>query len=84
MPLERTVIERDAARGMTGTEPLIPSEVHAELLAKAREIGLFGIDVPEEYGGLGLGALAKCVVLEELNRTIVPFVFPPRHRTCTC
>ena len=24
-----------------------------------------------------MGALAKCVVLEELNRTIVPFVFPP-------
>jgi len=77
MPLEKSVIERDAARGMTGTEPLIAPDVHAKLLAKAREIGLWGIDVPEEYGGLGLGALAKCVVLEELNRTIVPFVFPP-------
>lgn len=77
MPLERLVIERDASRGMTGCEPLIPPDENARLLAKAREIGLWGIDVPEEYGGLGLGALAKCVVLEELNRTIVPFVFPP-------
>lgn len=77
MPLEKTVIERDAARGMTGTEPLIPPDANARLLAKAREVGLWGIDVPEKYGGLGLGALAKCVVLEELNRTIVPFVFPP-------
>lgn len=77
MPLEKTVIERDAARGMTGTEPLIPAEVNARLLARARAVGLWGIDVPEEYGGSGLGALAKCVVLEELNRTIVPFVFPP-------
>ena len=77
MPLEAVVIARDAERGMTGYEPLIPPETHQRLLGKAREIGLWGIDVPEEYGGLGLGALAKCVVLEELNRTIVPFVFPP-------
>lgn len=77
MPLERTVIERDAARGMTGTEPLIPPEDHARLMDKAREIGLFGIDVPVELGGLGLGALAKCLVTEELHRTIVPFILPP-------
>lgn len=77
MPLEKTVIERDAARGISGTDPLLPPDVHKKLLEKAREIGLWGIDVPVEYGGLGLGALAKCVVLEELNRTIVPFVFPP-------
>jgi len=77
MPLERVVMERDANRGMTGTEPLIPPEDNVRLLKKAKEIGLWGIDVPEEYGGLGLGALAKCVVLEELNRTIVPFIFPP-------
>ncbi|MBI4189493.1 MAG: acyl-CoA dehydrogenase [Betaproteobacteria bacterium] len=77
MPLERTVIERDANRGMTGTEPLIPPADNQRLLAKARDLGLWGIDVPPEYGGLGLGALAKCVVVEELNRTIVPFILPP-------
>ena len=88
MPLEKTVIERDAARGMSGTEPLIPPDANDRLLEKAREIGLWGIDVPEAYGGLGLGALAKCVVLEELNRTIVPFVFPPEtpnlHMLISC
>lgn len=88
MPLEKTVIERDAARGMSGTEPLIPPDANDRLLKKAREIGLWGIDVPEAYGGLGLGALAKCVVLEELNRTIVPFVFPPEtpnlHMLISC
>ena len=28
---------------------------------------LFGVVVPEEYGGLGFGALENCVVVEELS-----------------
>lgn len=76
MPLEQTVIEREANRGLRD-DPIIPPEVNKRLLEKAKEIGLFGIDVPEEYGGLGLGNLAKAVVVEELSKTIVPFVLPP-------
>ena len=36
-----------------------------------------GTDVPEEFGGQGLGAMAKIVVSEELRRSIVPFFLPP-------
>ena len=32
------------------------------------ELGTFGICIPEEHGGLGLGKLAMCVVTEELSR----------------
>ena len=32
------------------------------------ELGLMGLTVPEEHGGAGMGNLALCVVLEELNR----------------
>ena len=32
------------------------------------ELGFFGILIPEEYGGLGLGALEYCIVTEELSR----------------
>ncbi len=32
------------------------------------ELGLWGLTVPEEYGGAGLSNLAMCLVLEELNR----------------
>jgi len=32
------------------------------------ELGIFGLTVPENYGGLGLGKLAMCVVTEELSR----------------
>jgi acyl-CoA dehydrogenase len=49
--------------------------IKADLEAKARALGLAGYDVPEEYGGQGLGLLAKAVVWSELGRTIA---LPPR------
>lgn len=76
MPLESTVIRREAERGLTDT-PLLPPEVSAELARKAKDIGLYGIDVPEEYGGQNLGMLAKAVVIEELKYSITPFLLPP-------
>jgi (R)-benzylsuccinyl-CoA dehydrogenase len=76
LPLEKDVIRREAERGLTDA-PLIDPDVEKELNRKAREIGLYGIDVPEEYGGQNLGMLAKAVVIEELKTSIVPFVPPP-------
>ena len=38
-----------------------------------RELGLFGIALPEEYGGLGLGCLGECMVWEELSRVNASF-----------
>jgi (2S)-methylsuccinyl-CoA dehydrogenase len=46
---------------------LIPIEVIEELSG----IGIFGVTLPEEYGGLGLGKLAMCVVSEELSRAYI-------------
>jgi (R)-benzylsuccinyl-CoA dehydrogenase len=76
IPLESTVIRREAERGLTD-EPLIPPEAEEKLTRKAKEIGLYGIDVPEEYGGQNMGMLAKAVVIEELKYSIVPFILPP-------
>lgn len=76
LPLERDVIKREAERGLTDA-PLIDPDAEKELNRKARDIGLYGIDVPEEYGGLNMGMLAKAVVIEELKTSIVPFVLPP-------
>ena len=39
-----------------------------ELVSKLAELGVFGLTIPEEYGGLGLGKIAMCVVTEELSR----------------
>ncbi|CAN0385725.1 unnamed protein product, partial [Phaeothamnion confervicola] len=45
-------------------------EIRAHFQEKAKALGLAGFDVPREYGGLGLGLIAKVVVWEELSRTI--------------
>jgi len=49
--------------------------IKASLEQKAKALGLSQYDVPEEYGGQGLGLLAKAVVWSELGRTIA---LPPR------
>ncbi|AUW57136.1 acyl-CoA dehydrogenase [Sphingobium sp. SCG-1] len=45
-------------------DKLIPIELVEELSA----MGVFGMTVPEEFGGLGMGKIAMCVVSEELSR----------------
>ncbi|MBK7586618.1 MAG: acyl-CoA/acyl-ACP dehydrogenase [Myxococcales bacterium] len=38
------------------------------LIKKMAELGVFGLTIPEEYGGQGLGKVAMCLVTEELSR----------------
>lgn len=38
------------------------------LLEKMAELGVFGLTIPESYGGMGLGKVAMCLVTEELSR----------------
>jgi (2S)-methylsuccinyl-CoA dehydrogenase len=38
------------------------------LIAKLAELGVFGICIPAEYEGMGLGKRAMCIVTEELSR----------------
>ena len=45
-------------------------EIEEQLKTKVAELGLELFDVPEQFGGLGLGMLAKVVVWEELGRTV--------------
>lgn len=44
------------------------------LIEKMKELGLFGMSIPEEYGGIGLSAVGKAVILEQLGRTHNGFV----------
>jgi acyl-CoA dehydrogenase len=70
-------IERDAYEG-----PDMKPDIRAKLEAKAKEMGYWHISTPTEYGGLGLGLLARVVVWEEMARTIAlptrkPQIFGP-------
>ncbi len=42
--------------------------IPASLLARLAELGYFGITVPAEHGGMGLGVFEYCMVSEELAR----------------
>ena len=48
-------------------------EIPPDLLDEARKLGLFGLMIPEQYGGLGLTLTGKCVVEEELGRSSYGF-----------
>jgi len=76
IPHEALIIRREAERGFEDT-PLIPPDLDMQLQQRAKHVGLWGIDVPEEFGGQDLGMLTKCLVVEQLKHSIVPFVLPP-------
>lgn len=44
-------------------------EIPQKILNMSKEMGLFGLSIPEEYGGLGIGMIGKCAVYEELGKT---------------
>jgi len=52
------------AQGWHRTNSYIPLEI----IAQMSELGVFGLTIPEEFGGLGLGKESMCVVSEELSR----------------
>ncbi|NGR07363.1 acyl-CoA dehydrogenase [bacterium SGD-2] len=62
-------------------ERLIPAEDHVEehdevpedIIDDMKELGLFGISIPEEYGGIGLSMAQECEVAYELGRTALAF-----------
>ena len=70
VPLEPEVLrrERRGAAGLTGDEL-------RELQLKAKESGFWGVQTPEEYGGMGLSAVMTALLEAELGKTFVPFRF---------
>ncbi len=63
----------------------LPGSGHPELSAEQRErlrtvskdLGLWGLDAPEDLGGHDLPTRTMAAVHEELGRTCVPFILPP-------
>ena len=73
MPLEPKVLEREGrgeGAGLTQAE-------RGPIDAKARELGLWGLDAPTEFGGSDLPVEAMVGVHEELGKTVTPYTFPP-------
>jgi acyl-CoA dehydrogenase len=73
----RQFVERELIpleRIARGDDPALPDATMEELRAKAREMGLWLLDVPAEYGGAGIDLVSQCVIAEEVARTAaLPF-----------
>ena len=62
-------------------ERLIPAEnaveeqdeVPADIVQDMKEMGLFGLSIPEEYGGIGLSMEQECRVAYEIGHTSLAF-----------
>lgn len=59
MPAENAVEEQD--------------EVPADIVADMKTMGLFGLSIPEEYGGIGLSMAQECHVAYEIGQTSLAF-----------
>lgn len=44
-------------------------EIPDRIMEASKELGLFGLSIPEEYGGLGIGMVGKCALYEEIGKT---------------
>ena len=70
MPLEPDVLARERRNA-----PGVTRDELRGLQDKAKASGFFGVHTPEEYGGMGLGAVMSALVEVELGRSFVPFTF---------
>jgi alkylation response protein AidB-like acyl-CoA dehydrogenase len=70
MPLEPDVLARERRN-----EPGMTADELKALQDKAKASGFFGVQTPEEYGGMGLGAVMTALVEVELGRSFVQFKF---------
>lgn len=73
VPLEAGVLDRAIA----GEEVQLTPEETERVNAVSRELGLWGLDAPEDVGGHDLPAVAMVGVNEAMGRTIVPYTLPP-------
>lgn len=73
---EERIMIRDAARDFTMNEVLpvaneldpVQGDIPDSLREKLADMGYFGIRLPEEYGGSGLGCFEYCLIAEQLAR----------------
>lgn len=73
MPLENKILERD----MNGQGAHLSPEERVRIDKVSKELGLWGLDAPEEMGGADLPQVALIGVNEELGRCVTPYTLPP-------
>ncbi len=49
------------------------NDVPEDIIQEMRELGLFGLSIPEEYGGIGLDMTQECEIIHELCKASISF-----------
>ena len=80
--VDRELIAREGAY-LRQAEPFLPPgdparrdlepAVRAELVQRARQVGLWILELPERFGGSGPSALARVLIHREFGRSVLPF-----------
>ena len=73
VPLEGALLDR----AIGGEELALTAAERERVDAVSRELGLWGLDAPEDVGGHDLPAVAMVGVNEAMGRTIAPYTLPP-------
>lgn len=70
--LEKSLAPRiEELENADGGLGIYPKDVHQELV----DAGYFGMDIPEEWGGLGLDPITQAVIFEEMGKVDAGFAF---------
>ena len=79
LPLEQKYLAHPAKshslRARDALRAIFPPETVQRLYKISQDTGLWGLNIPEEFGGSGLPLLAKAVIMEEFYYCAVPFPF---------
>jgi acyl-CoA dehydrogenase len=80
--VDRELIAREGAY-LRQAQPFLPPgdparrdldpAIRAELVRRAREVGLWTLELPEQLGGSALGAVARVLIHHEFGRSVLPF-----------
>jgi alkylation response protein AidB-like acyl-CoA dehydrogenase len=80
--VDRELIAREGAY-LAQAQPFLPPgdparrdldpAIRAELVQRARQVGLLTLELPEQFGGSALGALARALIHREFGRSVLPF-----------
>ena len=68
----RTLFDRAGGSGRSRKLRDAGGDFDPEIVRKLAEAGVFGVAVPEDIGGLGMGLAAGGVIAEEVGRVIAP------------
>jgi acyl-CoA dehydrogenase len=73
--LLRSTIRRFVDERLIPAEDLVEKtgEIPEEIVSQIKAMGLFGISVPEEYGGLGCTMAEEAAIIRELTRASIAF-----------